>query len=338
VDPDSDGGTPGAGMTLDDRSEMPHAHVVSFVDHDTEAVAVVTRWVEEGLARGDRVVVVVTEAHRAALEGILAAGGDAPTASGSLVVLDATRTLDLFLVDGTPDRDLFLASMGQVIQDAGRAGSPVRVFGEMVSVLWDQGHVEAALELESLWNSLGRVHPFSLLCSYSTDMLGGARLADVHRICQLHGAVVPPASYDSPAAAPHEAGRDGHAEEHERSALFMPVPQAVAAARRFVALTLERWDENDVSFDAAVVTSELATNAVVHGHSPFRASISRSADAVRIAIEDAGPGWPHRRSPTIGRLDGRGLEIVEALANRSGHEALPTGKVVWAELHTTLSA
>jgi hypothetical protein len=42
----------------------------------------------------------------------------------------------------------------------------VRVFGEMVSLLWDAGLIDAAVELEVLWNELGVQYPFSLLCAY----------------------------------------------------------------------------------------------------------------------------------------------------------------------------
>jgi anti-sigma regulatory factor (Ser/Thr protein kinase) len=327
-------------VTLDVRAAAPHAHAVNFIDHDSEAVSVLTRWVEEGLTRGERVIVVVTGPHRVALEAALEALGLDPSRarrSGSLVILDASRTLDTFMVAGSPDRDRFLRSLGSVVESVSQEGAPVRAFGEMVALLWDRGNAVAALELESLWNDLGEILPFSLLCSYSTDALGGAPLADVHRICQLHGSVRPPESYASPTAA-REAGHDVHLEEHQRSAVFMPVPQAVAAARRFVAVTLQLWDVDDLSGDAALVTSELATNAVVHGHSPFRASVTRTPDLVRIAVEDAGPGWPRRRGPSVAGVDGRGLEIVEALATRSGQEALPAGKLVWAELLTTMSA
>jgi hypothetical protein len=80
---------------------------------------------------------------------------------------------------------------------------------------------------------------------------------------------------------------------------------------------------------AALVLSELASNAVRHVGSPFsvRATIERST--LRLAVEDAGsprarPAMPVRRA--------RGLGVVDALALRWGVDEAPPGKVVWAEL------
>ena len=47
-----------------------------------------------------------------------------------------------------------------------KAEQPVCVFGEMVWLLWDAGQVNAAIEVETLWNELGHQYPFSLLCAY----------------------------------------------------------------------------------------------------------------------------------------------------------------------------
>ena len=84
--------------------------------------------------------------------------------------------------------------------------------------------------------------------------------------------------------------------------------------------------------DGELIVSELATNAVIHGRSPFRASIERSADAVRIAVEDVGQGLPQSRIAPYDALDGRGVAIVEALSQRWGCDLLDDGKVFWAEL------
>ena len=63
----------------------------------------------------------------------------------------------------------------------------------------------------------------------------------------------------------------------ERSA---EMAEAVGAARRLVREALASWDEDSLVADAALIMSELATNAIVHGGSAFRASIERAADVV----------------------------------------------------------
>jgi anti-sigma regulatory factor (Ser/Thr protein kinase) len=117
-----------------------------------------------------------------------------------------------------------------------------------------------------------------------------------------------------------------------RSAVFLPVPEAVGATRRFVAGVLDNWDLAPLDWDAAVVVSELANNAVRHGASSFRVLVSRTEGRVRVGVQDAAPGRPLRRSASIGDLDGRGMTIVAALSLGWGCEQLAEGKFTWAEL------
>jgi hypothetical protein len=87
--------------------------------------------------------------------------------------LDARETLSLFMVDGMPDPQLFRTCIGQALEQsrAGREHLTIRAFGEMVDLLLSDGKPEAALRLEELWNDLGQVYGFSLLCAYSIGNL-----------------------------------------------------------------------------------------------------------------------------------------------------------------------
>ena len=196
-------------------------------------------------------------------------------------------------------------------------------------MLWQRGDVLAAIELETLWNDLAARQRFSLMCAYQTTSFEGARLFDLGRVCELHSAVLPPLSYD-PSSVHYDSRPD--VGEGVHSEVFVPVPEAVAALRRFVTGVLELWGESPLVWDATLVASELATNAVRHGGSPFRASIGRGDGVVRIGVEDVGTGWPQQRTADVEDPDGRGMEIVEALAHRWGCHVLPHGKLAWAEL------
>lgn len=307
---------------------MQPQHAISFYDQDHHVVGMVAAFVEEGLAQGERVVLIATADHAAELQGAALTAGSPlaeAQADGRLLLLDATRTLAAFMTGGAPDRDLFEMSVGGVIAAAGADGSPVRAFGEMVALLWDQGNVTGALQLEDLWNELAQRHAFSLLCAYPATSLDVAPLLDVGRVCAAHSSVRPPSSYDATVPASAVC-------EEVESAVFVPVPKAVAAARRFVTLVLESWGLQDLVADAALVTSELATNAVRHAASPFRAVVDRSGPAVRISIADLELGHVASSAAAPADLHGRGVAIVEALASRWGCDPLPGGKVVWAEL------
>lgn len=126
------------------------------------------------------------------------------------------------------------------------------------------------------------------------------------------------------ASDPTEAGMDANQD-------FPPEVTSVTAARRFVADRLrERGDEGLID-TAALLTCELAQNAVRHAGTGFSVSILPDGDAVRIEVGDGGPAFP--------RLDagrprgGKGLVLVDALSDRWGvREDVGGGKVVWFEL------
>ncbi len=304
-------------------------HAAIFYDSDSELIDALAELVVGGLGAGERVLALATASHRTVLtERLTARGLDVAGCErdGSLVLLDAATTLGSFLGTDAVDHDLFRLHVGRRIADAVADGTRLRVFGEMVTLLWDRGLVAAALELESHWNVLVDELDFSLLCAYPTTSLEGAPLADVHRVCSLHATLQPPDGYAS-----HDFPSDYRAGAPSR--LFLPVPEAVASVRRFVTRVLEPWYEPSLLDDAVLIVSELATNAVRHADSPFRVSLDRSADRVRIAVQDVWEKDAEEQQPSEDALGGRGLAIVGALTDRWGTEPLPTGKVVWAELH-----
>ena len=102
---------------------------------------------------------------------------------------------------------------------------------------------------------------------------------------------------------------------------------SVRAARSFVA---EELADLGPGIDAVVLmVSELATNSIRHSESPFRVTIDRSGNDVCVEVFDDGPGQPVRRAPTIDMPSGRGLQIVEGLAEAWGVRHHDHGKTVW---------
>jgi anti-sigma regulatory factor (Ser/Thr protein kinase) len=109
----------------------------------------------------------------------------------------------------------------------------------------------------------------------------------------------------------------------------------IPEARAFVRATLSRWGETSVVDDALLVTSELFTNAVMHGSGGIDIYVTLDREALRIAVVDDGrrtpDRWPRREAmPTLG---GRGLRIVDTVASTWGNNCDPTGRTrVWAEM------
>jgi anti-sigma regulatory factor (Ser/Thr protein kinase) len=312
---------------------LPHDHDVTIYDADGDLVDELTEFVTDGLALGEAVILVATPEHRTALGASLALAGcpvDDAVTRGQLHIHDAAETLAAFLRDGSPDEELFFAVIGSLLDRVGASGRPIRVFGEMVALLWDDSNVHAAIDLESLWNRLGRMRRFSLLCGYSTSALSDpGDLTAMRAVCDHHSEVLAPASYEAGDVGPiTPTGTD-------ETRIFIATPPAVRAVRHLVVDTLRAWGQDALVPDAALLVSELATNAVRHASSPFRASVSRGNGTVRIAVEDLGTSEPHLRPADLERLGGRGVALVDAMSLSWGVDPAPVGKVVWCELPMT---
>lgn len=149
-------------------------HLVHTYTTEITLVEALALFAGAGLARGDSVVLVAARDHATAVRERLSADGH-ETADlerwGRLRVLDAAEMLSEFLVDGLPDADRFRALSQSLVADS-RAASPhgrVRIYGEMVNLLWRRGDEGAAVQLEALWNEASRSYAVPLLCAYRVD-------------------------------------------------------------------------------------------------------------------------------------------------------------------------
>ena len=110
-------------------------------------------------------------------------------------------------------------------------------------------------------------------------------------------------------------------------------PTAVRLARRFVHDQCHAAGVNDDTSDTAVLlTSEIVTNAFLHGRSGARLTVMTCGDRLRIEVGDDNSRLPHREEPDRDALNGRGLAIVDTLASDWGSAQRDDGKVVWFEL------
>ncbi len=193
-------GAPGPAPRREFGGAGEPGHLVQFYEADAFLADAVTRFIGVGVDAGEGSVVIATKPHLDGIEERLRLRGlDIATAreQGRYVALDAAETLSRVMDDGWPGETRFVEVMGQVIAGAaGDRGLPVRVFGEIVALLWTQGNRRAAVRLEALWNVLAGMEAFSLLCGY--PMRGFARAADGKsflEICAEHSRVLPAEGY-----------------------------------------------------------------------------------------------------------------------------------------------
>lgn len=120
--------------------------------------------------------------------------------------------------------------------------------------------------------------------------------------------------------------------------LLGPQPTSARVARRFAHETLRRLGAGAVVDVGALLTSELVTNAVLYGEGgPIELSVDAARDErrrVRVAVRDGSDDAPVPRHASSEDTHGRGLRLVEILADRWGveHAGPGAGKLVWFEL------
>jgi anti-sigma regulatory factor (Ser/Thr protein kinase) len=114
--------------------------------------------------------------------------------------------------------------------------------------------------------------------------------------------------------------------------VFPAVPESVAAARRFTRAALVRHEvDSEVIATAALLVSELATNAIVHATSDIRLRVRVGHD-IRIEVSDVSTDVPVVTTGDLERESGRGLALVASLATTWDWAPRETGKVVWFAL------
>jgi signal transduction histidine kinase len=181
--------------------DTPGLHV-QFYEDDASLVAAVSDFLAAGLTIGQPVIVIATPPHRAAFADRLAGEGfdvRRMIRGGRLTMLDARATLAAFMTATGPDASRFKTTIGNAIGfwvQGGGKPQVVRMYGEMVDLLWRDGNTDGALRLEELWNELATDCEFSLLCAYAMGNVYKA--ADAQRIQEIrrqHTHLVPTERY-----------------------------------------------------------------------------------------------------------------------------------------------
>jgi PAS domain S-box-containing protein len=162
------------------------AHLLQFYEREEHLYDAVARYLDEGLDTGDRLLLIATPEHTSEFLARLPA-----SAAERATLLDARETLESIVVDGMPDATRFRDLLRRALDKArgGQPGARVRAYGEMIDLLWREGRVEAAIQLEELWNE-ARVDPrFSRICNAHARVLPSEGRAEAglleHRVRAL---------------------------------------------------------------------------------------------------------------------------------------------------------
>src|SRR4051794_17791621 len=115
-----------------------------------------------------------------------------------------------------------------------------------------------------------------------------------------------------------------------------PVVGAARRSRELVTEACGRWDLPDLAGPACIVVTEMVNNVVAHARTPMSVLLARQGDAMSVAVRDHSTTTPTFTGPVAPTAyGGRGLLLIDSVADRWGSLTLDAGKVVWAVLHAT---
>jgi anti-sigma regulatory factor (Ser/Thr protein kinase)/anti-anti-sigma regulatory factor len=189
-------------------------------------------------------------------------------------------------------------------------------------------------EVELAWNPAAEVFPTALaaaggwptarlvLTSPDDDLAARLRALGIHRTVPV---------VDDPGRAPARLYRRPDRVMRHRD---LPVDLgAPAMARALVHDACADWSATDAEEAAAIVATELVSNAVQHARSTCRVTVTVDSQGLRVGVRDYAPGCEPRPQPVgMSRATGRGLHLVVMLSSAWGVHQHPDGKTTWAQI------
>lgn len=173
----------------------PGEHLLQCWDTEGSLLDALEGFVSSGLREGEGAVVIATASHLHEVEKRMRLHWldiDRARWESRYIPLLAPETLRKFMgEDGLPDDERFCTLGRELIERAGAHGDrPVRLFGEMVCVLWAEGNIAGAIQLENLWDRLIRETGAPLFCAYPRSLFAGND-GGFRGVCKMHTLLLP---------------------------------------------------------------------------------------------------------------------------------------------------
>jgi CheY-like chemotaxis protein len=187
----------GGGLERIDRGDSltSHRHDVLFWSSDAVLVSGLGRFIADALHAGSSVIVVMSDTHNEKLHENLRAAHvqlDVAIREGRYVPLSVSDLLSTIMVNGWPDLERFRSTAAGIVAEAARHATgnhgKVAACGEGAATLWTQGHADAAIQLEQLWDDVSIGQQIDILCPYPVAVRD-EHASDLRRLCAAHTAV-----------------------------------------------------------------------------------------------------------------------------------------------------
>jgi anti-sigma regulatory factor (Ser/Thr protein kinase) len=164
-----------------------------------------------------------------------------------------------------------------------------------------------------------------------TAAVGSAVTGDPRSLCAMLTRAVPGTAMDDVAVL----GLEVNTAPSRSASLEVPAePTGPGQVRRWLAQQLRAWGVDDeVAYTAMLCASELTTNALLHAGTPALVEVDLSAERLLVVVTDTGTRGPiTRTSPEALASRGRGLNMIDSLADAWGSEPTVRGAAVWFEV------
>jgi MEDS: MEthanogen/methylotroph, DcmR Sensory domain len=171
----------------------PCEHIVQLYDSDNALIENLACFVAAGLGAGESAIVIATPEHFRELASCLAemqTDLQSASAEDRYITMDAEIGLASFMVQNWPDDQRFSQFVENLIRRAAVNDRRVRVFGEMIALLWARGQSAATVRLEHLWQQVCKSQSFSLFCAYPRVGLTKDPTDSFAAICAAHTLVL----------------------------------------------------------------------------------------------------------------------------------------------------
>ena len=180
----------------DTRTPGSVRHEAHFYSDNAELLDGFADFIAVALRDGKAAIVVATESRRNALFSKLQSRGldiSSERDQGNYIALDVAETLSGFMVNGLPDWDRFFGVVGDLLRTVARTGKTesrrIAACGEIAPTLWAEGHVDAAIRIEQLWDQIATIYGIDTLCGYELSSFHGEEDQDAFQsICAEHSA------------------------------------------------------------------------------------------------------------------------------------------------------
>ena len=171
-----------------------HRHDLLFCSSDAALVDAFSRFMAGVLSEGNVVIALVTDAHDISLRHRLQASPGLASAIGErrYMPVNINELLAQVMVNGAPDPTRFLDTIGELVIEAARRATgrrpTVAAVNECTPTVWVHGYLEAAIQLERLWDEMAKSRQMDILCAYPLTARE-EHVQAVRTLCAQHTAV-----------------------------------------------------------------------------------------------------------------------------------------------------